>query len=461
MVVEARVGLAQAVNHADYSDHGALTALIQQAVASAGFSYCATRGAFADIVRPGAHILLKPNWVLHCNKSGRGMDCMVTHPAFITATIREVLRAQPGSIIIADAPIQDCQFYKLVDHAMIAAWQNLSSHCPITVRDLRKTTRTADTWDVSVQRDCKPATDYCLFDLGCTSMLEPVSSVPGQFRNTNYDPRLLTKTHHQGTHQYLLWNGAFTADVIINLPKLKTHRKAGMTGALKNLVGLNGDKDYLPHHRIGGSADGGDCYVGRKPLKRLAEYFLDRANQRIGMPGYLWWQKAALATLALCRVRYKERTIEGEWYGNDTTWRMVLDLNQIVLYGLVTGQLAERPVRRIFSLTDAIVAGDAFGPLAPEPLALGAVTFATSSAFADLAHTALMQFDWQKIALIREAFAARPGALVAQRAADLTVGCDGQVWTWEETARRFGRPFRPPRGWQGHVEWTDARTRMP
>jgi len=34
---------------------------------------------------------------------------------------------------------------------------------------------------------------------------------------------------------------------------LKLHRKAGITCALKNLIGINGNKEYLPHHRLGGS----------------------------------------------------------------------------------------------------------------------------------------------------------------------------------------------------------------
>ena len=32
-----------------------------------------------------------------------------------------------------------------------------------------------------------------------------------------------------------------------SLPKLKTHKKAGITCALKNLIGINGNKEYLPH----------------------------------------------------------------------------------------------------------------------------------------------------------------------------------------------------------------------
>src|SRR5271167_1164577 len=34
-----------------------------------------------------SRVVLKPNWVLHWNKSGAGMDCMVTHAAVIEAAL--------------------------------------------------------------------------------------------------------------------------------------------------------------------------------------------------------------------------------------------------------------------------------------------------------------------------------------------------------------------------------------
>ena len=93
--------------------------------------------------------------------------------------------------------------------------------------------------------------------------------------------------------------------------------------------------------------------------------------------------------------------LEGKWAGNDTSWRMVLDLNRILLYGDAKGVMHDVPQRKIFSLTDAIVAGDRNGPLAPQPVPLGVVTFASNSAHADAAHLALMGFDQQCVPLVR------------------------------------------------------------
>ncbi|MDZ7775698.1 MAG: hypothetical protein U5L09_08940 [Bacteroidales bacterium] len=38
------------------------------------------------------------------------------------------------------------------------------------------------------------------------------------------------------------------------------------------------------------------------------------------------------------------------WYGNDTTWRMVTDLNKIALYGKPDGTVSDKPQRNLYSL---------------------------------------------------------------------------------------------------------------
>ena len=84
-----------------------------------------------------------------------------------------------------------------------------------------------------------------------------------------YDHRLMNRRHSQGKHQYLVSNSVLSADFIINVPKLKTHIKAGITGALKNLVGINGHKEFLPHHVNGWPGSGGDQYQRRSAVKPI------------------------------------------------------------------------------------------------------------------------------------------------------------------------------------------------
>ena len=47
------------------------------------------------------------------------------------------------------------------------------------------------------------------------------------------------------------------ADLVINCLKMKTHKKAGVTLSMKNLIGINGDKNWLPHYRTGFASQGG------------------------------------------------------------------------------------------------------------------------------------------------------------------------------------------------------------
>lgn len=430
-----------------YHDAPALRALVRDALVQAGLGARDASAPLADVIAAGASVLLKPNWVLHRNDSGAGMDCMVTHPEFVLAALAEVLAARPGRVIVGDAPIQSARFDSLATPAWRDRVRDLCGATPVEITDLRDTIVTREGRALRPQAGLRDPSRFVEFDIGSDSLLEPISDPPGRFRNTSYDPDDLARVQLPGVHRYLLCKEPFEADVILSLPKLKTHAKAGVTAALKNLVGVNGDKNFLPHHRVGGSTVGGDCYEGRKPFKRLAETLLDRANRRIGRRGYVALMQAVRFANAV-----QGGDLEGKWAGNDTTWRMVLDLNRIVLHGDVDGDLSDSPQRRVFSLTDGIVAGDHNGPLAPEPVSLGAVTFGANSAYCDAAHLALMRFAPQRVPLVREAFAAMRYAIADGGLAQAQVRCAGTTYGLAEVASRFGIEFRPPDGWAGRVQ---------
>jgi hypothetical protein len=262
----------------------------------------------------------------------------------------------------------------------------------------------------------------------------------------------MARAHSYGRHQYRLCKEPFEYDVFLNLPKLKCHGKAGISVALKNIVGINADKDVLPHHRVGGAAWGGDCYAGRKPLKRLSEFFLDKANGRIGHPSYFILAKLSGASNILHRV-LGDGSLEGKWYGNDTVWRMVLDLNRLLLYGTKEGELKETKQRTIYSITDGILSGEHNGPLAPHPLPMGMVTFGSCSSALDVVHAALLRFDWRKIPLIRESFTrGAPRPLATGEPEEITVQTsDGSLTPWQ-ASELLGVSAQPADGWSGQIE---------
>ncbi len=404
-------------------------------------------GAF---IRPGATVVLKPNWVYDHNRSGGGMDCLVTHPSVIEAVLDYVALARPSSIVIGDAPVQGCDFLELVRkcdlNALIERFQ--SRGLDVCIRDFRRTMLARSNGPAKRVENCRDRADYVLFDLGKQSLLEPLATDSGRFRVTMYDPDRLLNTHRPGRHQYLIAKEVVDADVIVNLPKLKCHKKSCVTGALKNLVGINGNKEFLPHHRKGGDAQGGDCYSGRSTLKLIAEHLYDVANRRKGDGPRRLLTSCAESLIRLGKRFGQDDNIEGSWYGNDTIWRTCLDLQRILRYGRSDGELAGVPQRTVITITDAIIAGEGEGPMAPEPVGAAFVSGSLSTAAADCVHAALMGFDYSKIALIAQAFGSFTYPLCDFGPADIGVLTSQGIASIDQVRPILGRPFRPPQGWK-------------
>ena len=77
-----------------------------------------------------------------------------------------------------------------------------------------------------------------------------------------------SRHHTPIMNAYSLSKSILDADLVIPVAKLKTHRKSGVTGALKILIGVINEKRWLPHHRVGTPAEGGDITPNDAPLDR-------------------------------------------------------------------------------------------------------------------------------------------------------------------------------------------------
>jgi uncharacterized protein (DUF362 family) len=362
---------------------------------------------FGRMIPRGARVLIKPNFVLHENQGPWGMDPVVTHPSLIRAVVQAVLRSDPAEVLVGDAPLQGCDFNKLLGITGLDKWSDgLMKRDPRFkgIADFRRTTCVFVDGIRKASENLQPQEKFVLFDLGGESLLEPISNGKDGFRVTCYDPRLLAQTHHVGRHQYLVAREVIDADVIINMPKLKTHKKAGITCALKNLIGINGNKEYLPHHRIGGSTTGGDCYPGGSLIKRALEFTSDRENMSSSFAMSKVWHSAAIQFQRALHLMGDQLGIEGSWSGNDTIWRTCLDLNRILLYGKADATLAESPQRRVLHIVDAIVAGQGDGPLAPQPLPMGLIMAGQNAVAVDWVGAHLLGYEPSKISIVREAF---------------------------------------------------------
>ncbi|WP_430934260.1 DUF362 domain-containing protein [Saccharicrinis sp. 156] len=389
----------------------------------------------------GKTVLLKPNWVKHSYYPDDEI-CLRTHDNFLLATLEIILKCKPTKVIIGDAPIQGCRWDEVVHEQL--KWQvneqSKQYQIPVSVRDFRR--RTYQVSGNNPESGIRSLSEYVIFDLGKDSYLEEITTNNNNFRVTNYDPERMSTAHSPGVHKYCIAKEFFESDIVISLPKVKTHQKAGITGAIKNLVGINGDKDFLPHHRIGGKNMGGDCYPGKSPLRYWSELALDKANRRQGTKQFWMWQKLS-SLLWKLSLPQQEHQMAAGWYGNDTTWRMVMDLNKVGEYGRIDGTLSKDKCRRIYSLCDGIVGGQGDGPLEPQPLALGAISFTNNSFLNDRAMAVLMELDTNKIPLLaREYEGDKEGNSI------LTI--NGKRSTLKDLCA-YSIKAKPPIGWERHL----------
>lgn len=412
------------------------------------------KGPFGELIRPGTRVLIKPNFVLHYNQGTGGMEPMITHESVIKAVVNAALQAEPFEVIVGDAPIQTCNFSTLLEESGLGSWAESLKRTDSRfkgVKDFRRTTAEYLNGVRVAQENVLPEEEFVLFDLGSDSLLEPITDDTDDFRVTCYDPRLMAKTHGRGRHRYLVAKDVMEADLVINLPKLKTHKKAGITCALKNLIGINGNKEYLPHHRLGGANLGGDCYPGDSRVKRMLEYAADQQNlSDSGKLGRVWGGVATQLNRVL-HLMGDNHGIEGSWSGNDTIWRTGLDLNRIILYGEVDGSMSSSPRRRVVHLADSIVAGQGDGPLSPQPLQLGLLFAGNNAAAVDWFGAILLGYDPQLVPIVREAFGRFRWPISASEPDDTTLSGDWGVGKIDQVMIQEKPPVIYPFGWRDAV----------
>ena len=406
---------------------------------------------FGKVLAPGSRVLIKPNMVLHENEDPRfGMEELVTHASLIRAAAEAALQSEIAELVIGYAPIQSCDFQVLLEKTGLGTWaEELRTRDSRFqgIRDFRRTTCVLVNGVRVADEQLRPIEQFVLFDLAKESLLEPVTSDLANFRVTWYDPRLMARAHMRGVHQYLVAREIIDADVLINLPKLKTHKKAGVTCALKNLIGINGNKEYLPHHRLGGSANGGDCYPGSSSVKRALEYVADRQNLTSSYAAAFIYRCLTFALTRFGRLTKVDRLgVEGSWSGNDTIWRTCLDLNRILLYGRADATLSDTIQRRVLHIADGITAGQGNGPLSPEPLALGLLLASDNAAVMDWAAAGLLGYDPLLIPIVCEAFGRFRWPISAGNPDEILVSgdCSGTV---EDLIEKYHVAVRHPIGW--------------
>ncbi|HZJ15860.1 MAG TPA: DUF362 domain-containing protein [Chthoniobacteraceae bacterium] len=414
------------------------------------------------------NVVLKPNWVKHQEHPEFPIEALVTSTALIDACIEACLRKYPRlkKITVGDVPLQICDWAALVKQAGLDRLMDKyrgRTEPVVQFLDLRRERWTLVDGFLTLDSDHPgDPLGYSEIIIDHNSLLEEVSHNADSFRVSDYDPAETVSVHRKGVHRYLVARTILEADLLINLPKMKTHQKAGVTGALKNLVGINGSKAHLVHHQLGFPSQGGDEFP--ENVSRLF-YYQARLRERFQKKSKLVFQGLKRAWELIKRVRgiktlgTKENLAghfyvgSGSWYGNDSIWRMVYDLNMIILYGSAEGgKLRAESQRAVVSIMDGLIAGEGNGPLQPLPVQAGALLASRNPFLIDFAMAKLMGFDWQKIRLLAN-YRRFPDTTLS----DLDPNTFAVILNGERTERGLDaipllRPFLPSPGWKGHIE---------
>jgi uncharacterized protein (DUF362 family) len=415
-----------------------------------------------DLAPAGGRIVVKPNLVRHVHGAGGGLESVVSDPRMIRAVVDYAVDAVApgGEVIIADSPLQSCDMDALRQAMGLDALLAAAARQGVQVRlvDFRREC-VVKRPDGLIGRRTPLSGDpegYVAVDLGEDSALRSLADDPERFRITQYDPEITLRHHAGPAHEFLIPRSLLAADLVISLPKIKTHRKAGMTGALKNLVGINGSKAWLPHHRHGSIREGGDEYLHPSWRKRWLTRVWEKMDRTPSLPVRRLLRRADRLLRDSGRlVPFPDPYFEGSWWGNLTMAAMVCDLNRIFLYANARGEIHSRPVRRMLVVADAVLAGEGEGPLEPTPRELGMMLGGFNPVAVDWVAATLMGFDPWKVPCLTRPLEPHRLPLLDFQPADLTVlGPDSFSTLRSLSELRDGvkTSFVPAAGWQGHVE---------
>lgn len=420
---------------------------------------------FSEIISENSKIVIKPNFVNESNlligkdKKNETVlnECFITNRAVIKALFRMFQGIKGLQIKILEAPIQFCRIEKIVTPDFLKELREIYSLGTIQFIDLRRTIYVPTEKEPIVKTNLRDSNLYVDIDIAEKSEHELCGRCINKFRVTDYPPEEMKKFHSQNRHIYRVAYEIFDADFIFNIPKLKTHMKAGLTGASKNFVGVIGNKECLPHHTKGSKYSGGDCYGDISLIKKLAEDILDDANSYIVNDNKKYWKKRRWARILL-ELKWLfggDNDIGGSWYGNDTIWRTIVDINRIIYYGSFDGTLKREKQRVVYTLIDAIVAGQNEGPMSPQPYYLGSVIFSESTSCADIAAALMMGFDYRKIKYLNLNILKKNYPLVEEGEIKIHFNEEKKLLNLQDLEKKIVKCAVPAERWIGHIERED------
>ena len=424
-----------------------------------------------DVVRPGDAIVIKPNLCKHVHHLGtEGVLATVTHGSVLRPIIDYCLIALEGSgsITVCDTPFEDTQWDVVMEETGIADMIRSvsdSASVPVRLLDLREyKTEYAIGYTTTEQSLAGDPAGYVHVDLGESSMFTPLDEKTQNYHTLadhtvdHYDPFSTdigtpNQHHHPGKHEYRISKTILSADVLISVPKLKTHGKAGVTLNVKNMIGTVAGKTYMPHHRPG-SPPLGDAfndapperYVRNRVIRRQFGRLFNFVDSRLGGVGAA--KLAPILRRGLLDTVFpasRQGIVEwGDWWGNDTIWRTCTDLITAALFATEDGKLHSTQQRRFLSFVDGIYGQEAQGPSAGRPVRSGVIVAGTSPITVDTVAADIMGFDSEKLPVISGSSSRTHHGLGEHRIDHIDVQSSPTSYVRNS--------FEPPNAWAGTME---------
>lgn len=414
---------------------------------------------YIDVV-PDQKVVLKPNWVLeaHVYKEEEWLQ-IITHPIVIEAVLDVVLEKLQGTgeVTICDSPMPPAYFEKIVARGdLLEKIKNKQSgSTKINLIDLRNY-QNIQMSGITI-REKKLVGDplgFATIDLGDKS--EYVGKSNTKYVGADLDLKQIHDLHNENKNVYMIAKTILAADVFINLPKLKTHKLAGLTCSLKSLVGTVINKNALPHFTRQTADDLGDGSPTKsfesENTRRRVSFTLDILKYKI-LP-------INVAYVLLKRLQWavfgqKPAARSGGWYGNDTIWRAILDLNKILRYFDQNGNRVDPSSKKYYTIIDGIIAGDKRGPLAADRKDCGVIIMADNPVASDIACAGLMGFDYKKMPTLTHAFDIKEMPLCDFNPEDVTFISNNIKFDKKraiDITREESFAFEPYPFWKGHIE---------
>jgi uncharacterized protein (DUF362 family) len=408
-------------------------------------------------ITPGSRTFVLPNFVRHrkADESLVSFQAACTQAEVLRPILDLVIRAADGGPIgVGNAPLQSASYERVIAETGTAALieEYRKAGVDIGIHDLRQYASVWTRYGARVSEEFREGEDAVHFDLGRESALDPLfANGPAEVRVGDYRAEETLSFHSPGRHVYAVNRRILDADTIVSVPKLKTHQKVGITCALKGTVGTIARKECLAHHRLGGPRENGDEYPKSSRVHTAISAFVDRtASLGTSVPDNALRVAAKVLYRGMRLGRHN--VVNGAWHGNDTAWRMVMDIMRIVRYGRPDGTLADTVQRNHIAFIDGIVGGEDDGPLRPRPVPAGILMFGTDPVWLDWACAAVMGFDARRLPMLTGAAHAEPQPLMDAAFDDVSWLVDGAPAAFDALTRMSAHRFVAPKGWRGTME---------